>query len=825
MPLRIRDGVTENGRYSLRLQPLEPRLLLSAFGPGAGELAGGEQPLPAGVTEVGVFRGLDVMYPGDGVAAFCFGYEVEGSELTRLQATTPWGEVFDSDTILPGDWSGELFEYEDVDLNLEFEAEVDGGVAYFDLEWEYLTAAEWSDIGSNQSDLTVHYTGGDWSGSVGFLSCPLPGETPNITNPSHNAGSVPLTPTFQWDEWSSPGADGGIWWELTEHNGDDLYEMDEAPADTTSWTPGFSLDADTDYKFSLDFHNAVAADVNGVPTNIASGVELEVFFTTGTSGTAPELLVERGVDEGYPGDGLSNYEYGLEAEGEDLRGLSVLTPWGHVWDTGDYLPSGWSGAELDGYHSDLGLEWEAGSDGGMRYIMLSTSEVDADDWDLIDTGPASVELYYDGGVASGPVDFGSTAVPGQTPNITHPAHNATDVELTPTFEWDEWTSPGTGAGIAWILAEAGSDMELYDVVGEDPATTQWTPGFEMDPATEYEFELTFYHAEETTLGIADLIVASWREGEVAFTTSSAPGPRLLWGLNDAGGIFVRDGINDTNPTGVDWLRVPGRLMQVSVGEGNVWGLNANGGIFVREGLSESSITGTGWSRVTGSLAHVSVGEMGLVWGLNDSGGIFVRSGVTEASPAGTSWDRIPGKLVEVSVGEGMAWGLNANGGIFIREGVTPASPAGTNWLRLGGRLEHVAVGEQGLVWGLNPAGGIFVRVGVTPVTPAGTGWHRVPGRLAHVSAGFGSVWAVNTNCGIFWRDGVTEANPAGTAWSRCTGSLREVSVGLCTVRTTQTSKERAEPLFDYDAPGLHPDSSAEAAEWPEWLNWTEGALV
>ncbi|MFO7959097.1 MAG: tectonin domain-containing protein, partial [Candidatus Brocadiia bacterium] len=259
---------------------------------------------------------------------------------------------------------------------------------------------------------------------------------------------------------------------------------------------------------------------------------------------------------------------------------------------------------------------------------------------------------------------------------------------------------------------------------------------------------------------------------------------LIAGLNDAGGIFRREGVTAGAPAGTDWDRIPGFLTQLSAGTGALWGVNENGGVFVRTGITPDTPNGTAWERADGTLAQVSAGESGVVWGLNASGGIFVREGVTDGNPTGTGWDRVPGRLAHVAAGVGSVWGLNEAGGIFVRTGVTGDTPKGTAWEQVPGRLADVSVGDTGLVWGLNEAGGIFVRTGVTADEPAGTGWDRVPGRLSQVTAGFDVVWGLNENGGIFAREGVTADTPEGSDWSRVAGTLAQVTAGLLEPQTT-----------------------------------------
>lgn len=292
---------------------------------------------------------------------------------------------------------------------------------------------------------------------------------------------------------------------------------------------------------------------------------------------------------------------------------------------------------------------------------------------------------------------------------------------------------------------------------------------------------------------------------------------LMWGLNANNGIFVRSGISGADPVGTEWLRVPGQLELVSVGEGCVWGINMNGGIFVREGITSSNPIGTDWVRAEGTLSRVTVGEMGVVWGLNDADGIFVREGVTEANPAGTEWSRVWGKLAYIEAGEGCVWGVNPNGGIFVREGISAANPAGTGWTQVAGTLNQMSVGEMGLVWGLNDAGGVFVREGVTESNLAGTGWARVPGRLEQVSAGVAELWGINENGGIFSRIGVSGTTIKGTGWMRCYGTLTQVSVGTSETVSTTTSLVQEADLDGAIYPGSYESVESDRLSGPNAL--------
>jgi len=339
-----------------------------------------------------------------------------------------------------------------------------------------------------------------------------------------------------------------------------------------------------------------------------------------------------------------------------------------------------------------------------------------------------------------------------------------------------------GVGDVFIYDRQPDSPERVSVASGGAEANDWS----YMPAVSADGRHVVFHSAAD-----NLVPGDGNDAWDVFVRDRGPA-ELMWGLNPNNGVFVREGINDSYRAGTDWLRVPGRLAQVSVGEASVWGINPNGGIFCREGIARTDLTGRGWERATGTLSQVSVGEMGVVWGVNAAGGIFVREGVTEGEPAGTGWSRVWGRLAYVNAGEGCVWGINPNGGIFVREGIDAANPAGTGWTQVPGTLAQVSVGGMGLVWGLNDAGGIFVREGVVEGNLPGTAWTRVAGRLGQLSAGVGALWGVNANGGIFYRTGVSAGTPKGTGWARCRGRLEQVSIGVAEVLSTTTSTALAE---------------------------------
>lgn len=80
--------------------------------------------------------------------------------------------------------------------------------------------------------------------------------------------------------------------------------------------------------------------------------------------------------------------------------------------------------------------------------------------------------------------------------------------------------------------------------------------------------------------------------------------------------------------------IPGKLIQIDSGPfGRVWGVNRLHNIFCRTKISWYRPQGHGWLRVPGRLRHVSVGDYGA-WGCNAKYQIFFRRGITKQRPNG-----------------------------------------------------------------------------------------------------------------------------------------------------------------------------------------------
>ena len=104
-------------------------------------------------------------------------------------------------------------------------------------------------------------------------------------------------------------------------------------------------------------------------------------------------------------------------------------------------------------------------------------------------------------------------------------------------------------------------------------------------------------------------------------------------------IYFREGVSRSNPAGLKWRRVPGKLTQLEAGQyGQVWGVNKRGWVYVRKGVTEQVPWGRGWKRVKTkkSWRHITIG-IGTVYGVAKHGKVYrtipATGGVSPRPPA------------------------------------------------------------------------------------------------------------------------------------------------------------------------------------------------
>ncbi|XP_035694513.1 uncharacterized protein LOC118428529, partial [Branchiostoma floridae] len=121
---------------------------------------------------------------------------------------------------------------------------------------------------------------------------------------------------------------------------------------------------------------------------------------------------------------------------------------------------------------------------------------------------------------------------------------------------------------------------------------------------------------------------SWQQLDGSLRYVSV-GPAGVWGVNCNNDIWYREGTyGDERAVGSRWRLVSGKLKQLTVGYNVVWGVNARDEIWIRVGITSSNPTGTDWVLVPGSLSMIYVSpSTNKVWGCNAGRQIFRRRGI------------------------------------------------------------------------------------------------------------------------------------------------------------------------------------------------------
>lgn len=210
----------------------------------------------------------------------------------------------------------------------------------------------------------------------------------------------------------------------------------------------------------------------------------------------------------------------------------------------------------------------------------------------------------------------------------------------------------------------------------------------------------------------------------------------VFGVNSADMIYTLYGSS--------WVQVPGALIHVTVGPAGVWGVNRNNEIF--------RLAGASWTRVSGLLKQIDAGGSQFISGANMNDDIFCLSKSSAISADGSSslpWSHIDGKLKYYSCGPMGCWGVNSADSIFHRHDVTPSSCFGSKWEHVSGSLSMIEVGTDGSVYGVNSSGDVYRRDGITACNPVGTGWTLINislsvAKITHVTYDLKILWALTS---------------------------------------------------------------------------------
>ncbi|XP_069478131.1 fish-egg lectin-like [Ambystoma mexicanum] len=213
----------------------------------------------------------------------------------------------------------------------------------------------------------------------------------------------------------------------------------------------------------------------------------------------------------------------------------------------------------------------------------------------------------------------------------------------------------------------------------------------------------------------------------------------VFGVNSAGMIY-------TLYSG-SWTQLPGALTHVSVGAAGVWGVNRDNLIY--------KLVGAEWVQTQGLLKQVDAGGAQFISGANMKDDIFClgnNATVSVKDGSALPWVNIEGKLKYYSCGPLGCWGVNSADDIYYRFGSTPSSCQGSSWQQVEGKLSMIEVGSDRSVYGVNSEGDMYRRNGISASNPLGSSWSQVTfgGRkFKHVSQDLGKLWVITTDQAIF----------------------------------------------------------------------------
>ncbi|KAM3919107.1 tectonin beta-propeller repeat-containing protein 2 isoform 1-T2 [Leptodactylus fuscus] len=106
---------------------------------------------------------------------------------------------------------------------------------------------------------------------------------------------------------------------------------------------------------------------------------------------------------------------------------------------------------------------------------------------------------------------------------------------------------------------------------------------------------------------------------------SSPNDNMLWTLDNKCNVYVRIGITEEMPIGVDWEHVPGlQACQLAVSARTVWALCSNGDIARRYGITEKNAAGDYWKKIPGNMSWLTATPQDELWGVSNAGSLLQR---------------------------------------------------------------------------------------------------------------------------------------------------------------------------------------------------------
>uniref|UniRef100_A0A8C5QV97 Tectonin beta-propeller repeat containing 2 n=1 Tax=Leptobrachium leishanense TaxID=445787 RepID=A0A8C5QV97_9ANUR len=106
---------------------------------------------------------------------------------------------------------------------------------------------------------------------------------------------------------------------------------------------------------------------------------------------------------------------------------------------------------------------------------------------------------------------------------------------------------------------------------------------------------------------------------------SSSNDNMLWTIDNKCNVYVRVGITEEMPVGIDWEHVPGlQACQLAVSARTVWARCPNGDIARRYGITEKNAAGDYWKKIPGNASWLTVTLLDDLWALGTNGHLLQR---------------------------------------------------------------------------------------------------------------------------------------------------------------------------------------------------------
>ncbi|XP_060639785.2 fish-egg lectin-like [Anolis sagrei] len=91
---------------------------------------------------------------------------------------------------------------------------------------------------------------------------------------------------------------------------------------------------------------------------------------------------------------------------------------------------------------------------------------------------------------------------------------------------------------------------------------------------------------------------------------------------------------------VTWTVMSGTMKSLSCGLQGCWGVNTAGSVYFRTGIEPQRCQGTRWEYIPSTFSMIDVGSDGKVYGMKKGGDVFYRDGITDSKASGTRWTKV-----------------------------------------------------------------------------------------------------------------------------------------------------------------------------------------